>query len=104
MEVNFRPLPPSTAARRAAPGQAPSSDEGETFTEMIESLTSAENNPQAEEQSGRRNEKAKPLRKTNELDASGEEFKEEPPAATAQSSVQQAPANKGIGSHLDMLA
>jgi hypothetical protein len=102
MEVNFRPMPPSSAIRHSAPGEIPSSDEGEGFLEIIESLTSPENNPEAGEQGSQKKGQAKSSAPKNEKETA--EPKEEPLSASALSPEQQSTYQKKVGNHLDILA
>jgi hypothetical protein len=104
MEVNFRPLPPSNTARRAAPGQAPSSDEGQNFMEIIESLTSVENNPDGSEQTEKKKEQPKPAQQKNKIAPPAAESGAEQPGEEAQPPDQSEPKDKRIGGRLDMLA
>lgn len=103
MEVNFRPLPPSAATRRVGPNHVPSSDEGQNFLEVIESLTSAENNPQANEQAGGNKEQAKRQQQGEEIAPPGEETGE-PTDTQNTPSDQQQPGEKKLGTHFDILA
>jgi hypothetical protein len=106
MEVNFRPIPPSSAIRRSVPGEIPSSDEGQGFLEIIESLTSAENNPEAGEQATQKKGQSKSNVSKNEKEKAGaaEEPEEEPSLASTQSPDQQPTGEKKVGNHLDILA
>lgn len=45
MEIKFRPMSPSTLARQLKPGQSPTED-GQSFIEVVESLTATEQTPE----------------------------------------------------------
>ncbi len=103
MEVNFRPLPPSEAARRAGPGQVPSSDEGQKFMEIIESLTSSENNPDANAEPRPQKEKQKRLQAGENL-SDVEKPSPSAPDAPETHSEESDTAHRTVGSNFDVLA
>jgi len=59
MEVQFRPLPRSALARRVNSGRS-ESETGQSFMEVIESVTGAENNPEENPNTGRQQEPPRP--------------------------------------------
>ncbi|RJP20067.1 MAG: hypothetical protein C4520_11875 [Candidatus Abyssobacteria bacterium SURF_5] len=101
VEVNFRPLPPTPAARRSAPGQVPP-DQGQNFTELIENLTSAENNPEANDGSGAKKEQKKPARQKDAKALPAEQAPEEPGSAPSGDKPPAGP--RKLGTHFDILA
>ena len=108
MEVRFRPLPQSALARRADAGQT-GSESGQSFMEVIESVTGAENNPEENPNSGRKQEP--PSRTGAFAGVSGpveertEGGAEESTASNAEKNADKAaPEEKPLGVRIDMTA
>jgi hypothetical protein len=108
MEVRFRPLPHSALARRVHAGQT-GSETGQSFMEVIESVTGAENNPEENPNSGRKQEPPRPRTSlaggSEPVEESTETGSEEPMASTAEKIADKAtPEGKPLGVRIDMTA
>ena len=103
MEVRFRPLQPSTLARRLSPGKAPS-EEAQSFFEVVESLTAASNSPEEYAGSGQKEETTK-QRPSNALphapSPAEEDLKAEKPAAPP---TEKSEKDKPLGIRIDVTA
>ena len=108
MEVRFRPLRQSALARRANAGQT-ESETGQSFMEVVESVTGAENNPEENPNTGRKQEPprgtspfdggSEPAEESNETDSG--ECTASSPDKTADTTT---PEEKPLGVRIDMTA
>ena len=108
MEVRFRPLSQSALARRAGTGKT-GSETGQSFMEVVESVTGAENNPEENPNSGRKQE---PPRWTGSLIGGSDPVEEriesgaeQPEASSAEKNADKSsPEGKPLGVRIDMTA
>lgn len=112
MEIRFRPLPPSTLARKASPGQTPTED-GQSFVEVVESLTAADQTPEKDANAGNNRER-RPQNRSLGVDhepiedAMQAPVEEIPESEADNPGLQPAgkpdPQSKSVGTRLDLTA
>jgi hypothetical protein len=108
MEVKFRPLQSSSLTRRVSPGQLPP-EGGQSFIEVVESLTGTENNPEENANSGRRQEVFLRKPPLSAGYAADEQYVEEAPEtgldkSTSPPADKNTPEPKPLGIRIDMTA
>ena len=108
MEVRFRPLPHSSLARRVNAGQS-GSETGQSFMEVIESVTGAENNPEENPNSGRKQEPPRPRTSlaggSEPVEEKTESGSGEPTASPGEKIADRAsPEGRPLGGRIDMTA
>jgi hypothetical protein len=112
MEIKFRPLPASTLARQVAPGQAPTED-GQSFVEVVESLTAADQTPEKDANAGRNQEKQPQNPSFGGPDESAEDAANTPPGQEPETTIDNPnpqfpdkadPQGKSLGARLDLTA
>lgn len=112
MEIRFRPLPPSTLARQKSPGQTPTED-GQSFVEVVESLTAADQTPDKDADAGGNREQQAhnpslgtgPESAEDAADITAEANPESTPDSSESPSTDKADLeNKPLGTYLDLTA
>ena len=106
MEIRFRPMPPGTLARRVTPGQE-SAEGAESFTEVVASLTTTDETPGQNPNSGHNRQEPPPQDQPPPADA--EPVEEEAEQGTTSQEESPAPAagktgpeGKPLGKRLDL--
>ena len=108
MEVRFRPLPHAALARRVNAGQT-GSETGQSFMEVIESVTGAENNPEENPNSGSKQEpprqRTSPAGGSEPVEESTKTGSDEPTTSAAENAADKANSEgKPLGVRIDMTA
>jgi hypothetical protein len=112
MEIRFRPLPASKLARQASPGQAPTED-GQSFVEVVESLTAADQTPEKDANAGGNREQRSRNRPPGSAHESIENTAEMPTdqktesaadSPDSQSPDKADPPYEPVGARLDLTA
>ena len=112
MEIKFRPMPASMLARRVSPGQSPTED-GQSFVEVVDSLTAADQTPEKNADAGGNRENQpqnrphaaphEPVEDATEMptDQKTESTADNP---NSQSPDKADPKENPVGSRLDLTA
>ena len=107
MEIQFRPMQRSTLARRVTPGQA-STEEDQSFPEVVESLAGAEQAPEQNPGGGGDRQQPLPQQWSEPIDSEPSEDTTEqvsepaPEKPASKSSDKPAPEERPLGVRLDL--